>query len=102
MKIFIKPSSSFRELQKQLGEPNAVYVIEHEQNTFGTKENPLVFPEECTLEFCGGAFMGGYVLFNGLLQNDVIYPVWKSVNILYNFVNCYRSRYVTLPFVIRS
>ena len=87
MKIFIKPSSSFRELQKQLGEPNAVYVIEHEQNTFGTKENPLVFPEECTLEFCGGAFMGGYVLFNGLLQNDVIYPVWKSVNILYNFEN---------------
>ena len=94
MKIVIEPSFSFGALQQQLNTPNAIYVVEHEQQTFGSASNPLVFPAGSKIEFCGGSFIGGYVLLNGLLQNDVTYPVWKNVNILYSFAN-----YVYLGFL---
>ncbi len=83
MRITIEPASTFEELQRQFSLSDATYVINFDQQTFGTSINPLIFPQGCRLEFCGGAFVGGCVLFNGLLQNDVSYPVWKNVSIRY-------------------
>lgn len=94
MRIVIESASSFDSLQSQINVPNATYVLECNQQTFGTIANPLVFPAGSNIEFCGGSFIGGYVLINGLLQNDVIYPVWNNVNILYSSSNYVRSGFL--------
>lgn len=81
MKVIISQSSNFAELQSQFSSPNCIYVIGIEQQTFGTATSPLVIPDNSTLEFIGGKFIGGYVQLNDTVQNDVFYTVWDNVEI---------------------
>lgn len=81
MKVIISQSSNFTELQSQFSSPNCIYVIGIEQQTFGTFTSPLVIPENSTLIFEGGKFIGGYVKLNNTVQNDVYYRVWENVEI---------------------
>lgn len=83
MEIVVAKASSFDELACQFVWENAKYIIEHDQETFGTAKSPLVIPEGAMLEFRGGCFKGGYVSLNDFVQNDVLYPVWKNVKFLY-------------------
>ena len=81
MKIIINQSSNFADLQSQFCFSNCIYVIGIAQQTFGTSTSPLVIPENSTLIFEGGKFMGGYVKLNNTTQNDVYCTVWENVEI---------------------
>lgn len=47
MRITIEPASTFEELQRQFSLSDATYVINFDQQTFGTSINPLIFPQGC-------------------------------------------------------
>lgn len=81
MKVIINHSSNLSELQSQFCFSNCIYIIGIEQQTYGTKTSPLVIPENSTLIFESGKFIGGYVKLNNTSQNDVLYTVWDNVEI---------------------
>lgn len=81
MKVIIKPASNFAELQKQFCITNCTYIIGIEQQTYGTSNSPLIIPENSTLIFEKGKFIGGYVRLDDTQQNDVHYTVWDNVEI---------------------
>lgn len=87
MKVIINHSSNLSELQSQFCFSNCIYIIGIEQQTYGTKTSPLVIPENSTLIFEGGKFIGGYVKLNNTSQNDIYYTVWENVKISGKFNN---------------